>query len=291
MTPNDAPFLLRTTRARVTRSGMAVVLCLALTACGGDEARGRDAGGEEEGPVTTSSLFGAGDRPDEAEGTDERAGASSPDPTSRPSAAGPPASDDTQTVNLTDLGFTRGAADAPIRVVEFSDFGCGYCRKFHAETYPALEEEYIETGKVAWKYIPFVLGMFPNAVEAAMAGECAGAQDRFAVMRDRLFRDQGEWRKASDPYELFKRFAREEGLDQDRFARCVDERRPSERVRANIQAGRDVGVRGTPMFLVQGYPLQGALPLSVFRDVFDRVLDAGQEERGGGATGPGQGGS
>ncbi len=190
--------------------------------------------------------------------------------------AAPASPDDSGTLNVTDLGFNRGAPDAPIRVIEFSDFGCGYCKKFHLETFPTLAEEYIETGKVAWKYIPFVLGMFPNAVQAAMAGECAGRQDSFGAYRDRLFEDQGEWKKSSRPYELFKEYAAEEGLDAERFARCVDERIPSERVRANIEAGRKVGVRGTPMFVINGFPVQGALPVDVFREIFSRVLEAEQ---------------
>jgi len=248
---------------------LALLLLVALAGCGGGEAEGHVGDGAADSTrstVTSSALFGGGVRSD--------ASGRTPRPEPPPGIARRDAGRDTQAVDLSRLGFNVGSSDAPIRVVEFSDFGCGYCKRFHAETYPTLKEEYIETGKVVWKYVPFVLGMFPNAVEAAMAGECAGAQGRepFAAMRDRLFEEQGEWRKSSEPYALFKEYAREVGLEGERFDRCVDERVPAERVRANVRAGRRVGVRGTPMFVVEGFPLQGALPLEAFREIFDKML-------------------
>lgn len=194
---------------------------------------------------------------------------------------------DTAGVDVSGMGYTVGSPDAPIRVVEFSDFGCGYCRKFHLETYPTLHEEYVETGKVRWTYIPFVLGIFPNGVEAARAGECAIDQGRFPPIRDRFFEDQDAWQETDDPLGVFVRLAREEGLDAERFRSCLEERQPEERVRRNIQLGQRVGVRGTPTFLVEGHPLQGALPVDVFRQVFERVLR--DPAVGGGSTGGGEG--
>ena len=93
----------------------------------------------------------------------------------------------TPEIPITEIGFNSGSPDAPIKVLEFSDFGCGYCRRFHAETFPALVEQYIETGKVEWKYVTFVSGMFPNGTAAALAAECAGEQERFPPMRELLY--------------------------------------------------------------------------------------------------------
>src|SRR5690625_6346899 len=81
-----------------------------------------------------------------------------------------------QGVDLTGVGYDLGDPCAPISIVEFSDFGCHFCRQFATETFPTLEREYIETGKVRWKYIPFVLGIFPNGDRAAIAGVCAAQQ-------------------------------------------------------------------------------------------------------------------
>ena len=174
-------------------------------------------------------------------------------------------------MDLAALGFDAGTAGAPLQVVEFSDFGCGYCARFHAEVFPSLEKEFIQTGKVEWKYIPMILGMFgPNAELAAHVGECAGEQGHFPTMRDRLFAHQGDWKRADEPRLVFDELARAEGLDMDRYRRCVDEGWRAERIAGGTQLSRQAGVRGTPTFFVVGYgSIPGMLPLDVFRQVLD----------------------
>jgi protein-disulfide isomerase len=172
------------------------------------------------------------------------------------------------------MGYTLGSLNAPIRVVEFSDFGCGYCRVFQEETLPVLLEEYVESGKVHWTYIPFVLGIFPNGAEAAVAGECAGDQGGFEPMRRRLYTDQPGWRSSDDPNSFFTQLAEEEGLDTTRFTQCLDGEVAIQRVRDNTRMGNQAGVRGTPGFFINGFPLSGALPLDSFRDLLDLELSA-----------------
>ncbi len=178
-----------------------------------------------------------------------------------------------QALGLDQIGYTMGDPSAPVRILEFSDFGCGYCRKFHEETFPTLEQEYIETGKVYWKYVPMILGMFPNAMEAARAGECGGAQDRFREIQDRLFRDQGTWKKSSDPVASVEAIAAELGLDMTRYRACVAEGERDDRIATGTQLSREAGVRGTPTFFIVGYaPIPGALPLELFREVLDTAV-------------------
>lgn len=202
-----------------------------------------------------------------------------------PSSTGPVPVDMPQeapSIDLASLGYNSGSSEAPIRVLEFSDFGCGYCRQFHAESFPVLEEEFMATGKVEWKYVPIVIGLFPNAMEAARAGECAGEQGRFPVMRDLLFDRQREWKSSDDPEPLMQGYAREVGLEMERFDNCVSEGWQDERILAGTQLSREVGVRGTPTFFVVGYaPIPGAIPLDLFREVLQTVYD----ERTGGAAG------
>lgn len=184
-------------------------------------------------------------------------------------------------VNLTGMGYDLGSPTARVTVVEFSDFGCGYCRQFHEVTFPTLRSEYVDTGRVRWKYVPFTIGMFPNASEAALAGDCAGEQGRFHEMKARLYAEQSTWRGSRTPFELFGSWARDLGLDEGRFSACLlDERRHQRLEAANAAAGR-LGVRGTPTFFVQGFPVQGAIPLTLFRSVLDEVL---QETSGDGDT-------
>lgn len=182
-------------------------------------------------------------------------------------------------VELTDLGYTFGDPNAPVRVIEFSDFGCGYCRRFHMESYPGLVEDYVDTGKVAWQYVPFVLGIFPHGVESATAGECAVEQEKLGAFGDRMFADQAEWKNEQGAVrDIFLRYAREEGLDVGRFEQCLEEDWRRDQVRRNILAGGRLGVRGTPTFFIPGYqPLQGALPEEIFQQVLEHVLNAEAE--------------
>ena len=195
-------------------------------------------------------------------------------PTS-PRRTSPRISSDDQTTpppQIADMGYNTGSSEAPVKVLEISDFGCGYCRRFHEETFPSLAEIYMDGGFVEWKFIPFVLGMFPNGLEAAIAGECAGEQDKFVPMQGRLFADQGGWRNSTDPYAFFSTLANEEGLDVARFDNCVEGGWRENRVRDNIRVGQQSGARGTPLFLVDGRPLQGALDLADFRALLDAAL-------------------
>lgn len=183
-----------------------------------------------------------------------------------------------RSVNVTELGYDEGARDAPVHVVEFSDFGCGYCRKFHLETASTLREEYVETGMVRWKTIPFVTGLFSHSRQAARAAECAARQGRYAPMAHRLFEDQPTWKPSDDPGPHFRDYAREAGLDLDRFDACVVEGRGAERVEGANRAAAQLGVRATPTFFIDSYPVQGALPLEIFREVLDARLEGREPE-------------
>lgn len=173
-------------------------------------------------------------------------------------------------VLLDTLGYDVGDPEAPVRMVEFSDFGCGYCRTFHMDVWPTIEREYVATGKVYWKYVPMILGRFSNAREAAMAGECAGAQGQFKAMQNRLFADQATWKDGGDPEGALDAMAASAGLEMEPWRECVSTEARADRVEAGTQLSQQAGVRGTPTFFIMGYaPLPGALPLELFREVLD----------------------
>lgn len=190
-----------------------------------------------------------------------------------------------QELPITEIGFNSGSPDAPIKVLEFSDFGCGYCSRFHLETFPTLTEDYIETGKVEWKYVTFVSGMFSNGDAAALAAECAGEQGHFAPMRALLYERQAEWKRLSNPAGALEALAVEAGARAEDYRRCVAEERPAPRIRSGFLAGARIGVRGTPTFLINGMPLVGAQPIELWADIFT-VAEAEAAARSG-AGGPG----
>lgn len=176
-----------------------------------------------------------------------------------------------QEIDLTGVGHDRGQPNSPVRVVEFGDFGCHACAFFARETLPVIQEEFIATGKVFWKYVPMMLGIFPNGEEAARAAECAAEQDAFWEMHDHLFAEQTSWTSEEEPDERFAAYAAELELDVPAFQRCYEEDHVAERIqRANDVAGQ-LGVRATPTFVINGERIEGALPPEQFREILEKA--------------------
>lgn len=192
-------------------------------------------------------------------------------PTARAAPAGPRRVD-FHGVDLTGVGYDQGSPAAPVVLVNFSDFGCPFCARFSQETYPTIERDYVKTGKVFFKYVPFVMGMFPNGDQAARAAECAAEAGRFWPMHDRLYAEQRAWKGTRAPYELFQREARRVGLDAGRFDACYAKEGRHPRTRQANAAAEALGVRVTPSFLVGDRGVEGALPLAQFRELLDAAL-------------------
>jgi protein-disulfide isomerase len=259
------------TRTRFTRPLARTALAAAVLAACGD----RTAEAARGTVPSAETVFAAPPAPAPAASAPDQPAATlpglelppAPEPDFKPALedAGAPAPVDT--IDLRRLGYDRGRADAPVVVVEFSDFGCPFCATFATSTYPALHREFVETGKVRWKYVPFVMGMFPNGAEAARAAECAAEQGKFWEMHDRLFAAQREWKRSGSPVGLFTGYAREIGLDAGRFGACYREDRGGGRTRANNRAADAARIRATPSFIVNGRLVEGALPLETFRQV------------------------
>lgn len=225
------------------------------------------------------AMLACGETGEAAPGSDSSpAGAAADVPAQ--SQAGVPGQPDPQSVDLTTLGYDMGSIMAPIRVIEFSDFGCVYCKLFQEESFPALREEFVDAGHVAWKFIPFDLGSFNNSGQMALAAECALEQDALDDLKGSLYRTQDQW-KASTPVEaraMIEGLARDAGLDIGRFQRCLEQGLREDRHQASNEAARLIGVRGTPTFIVDGQLVQGAPPLELFQEYFrERVAELGSE--------------
>lgn len=178
-----------------------------------------------------------------------------------------PAAAQDGTVDVSSLGYDRGETDAQIVIVEFADFACSACGLFARETLPEVHREWIATGRARIKYIPFILGIFPRAMEAAEAAECAAEQDSFWPMHDMLYSLQREWSGAGDPRAKFVEYARRMALDVPGFESCLDADRHHETVRHNTRVAQQLQIRGTPTFFVNGARIQGAVPLEQMRAI------------------------
>ena len=175
-----------------------------------------------------------------------------------------------------------GNSDAPITIVEFSDFQCPFCARFHTQTLPSILEEYIEQGKVKLVFRDFpIQSIHPNALPASVAAECANDQNKFREMHDALFEKQNEWNKleTTEALSLFSKYASEMQLDQESFDSCLTSGKHIPEIQNDLNDGRDYGVTGTPGFFVGNdqigfVELKGAQPFESFKKVIDAQLNS-----------------
>jgi predicted DsbA family dithiol-disulfide isomerase len=157
-----------------------------------------------------------------------------------------------------------GSPDAPVQIVEFSDFECPFCRRAEG-TVRAVVAKY--QGKVSLAYRDFPLSaIHASAQQAAEASRCAAEQGRFWPYHERLFANEALDVKA------LKTYARDVGLDASKFDACLDLHRQRDAVDRDLQQGRLAGVSGTPTFFINGIPLTGAQPAAAFEKIIDEEL-------------------
>jgi predicted DsbA family dithiol-disulfide isomerase len=157
-----------------------------------------------------------------------------------------------------------GAPDAPVQIVEFSDFECPFCRRAES-TIRAVVAKY--QGKVSLAYRDFPLSaIHSSAQQAAEASRCAAEQGKFWPYHERLFSNEALDVKA------LKTYARDIALDGSRFDACLDLHRQRDAVEHDLQQGRLAGVSGTPAFFINGIPLTGAQPAAAFEKIIDEEL-------------------
>jgi protein-disulfide isomerase len=174
----------------------------------------------------------------------------------------------------------KGDPNAPITIVEFSDFQCPFCARFFTETLPLIEKNYIETGKVKFVYRDFPIpSIHQNAIPAAIASECADEQGMFWEFHDKLFENQILWQDLDNQnvVRTFEQYADELALDTDTFNTCLESAKYLEEVQNDLNEGVSYGVAGTPGFFIGnekiGYGMvSGAQPYATFQQVFDQLL-------------------
>jgi len=159
-----------------------------------------------------------------------------------------------------------GPADAPITIIEFSDFECPFCSRFARQTAPALRRQYGD--RLRWIFVNYPLrSIHPNAYEAALAGECAAEQELFWPFYDALF--SGRHRISPAGYE---EAARTVGLDIERFQACYENADHAAEVALDMKEGEKFYVLGTPTFYVNGKRMEGAQRPEAFAAVIDSML-------------------
>lgn len=145
----------------------------------------------------------------------------------------------------------KGGEDAAVVIFEIADFQCPYCARFAAEIAPALDEKYVESGRVQWVFVNLPLPNHPLAWHAAEAALCAGvAGDQFWPMHDRLFEEQEEWADSDDPDARFAQYAADLGVPGDAFRRCTAEDEVASLILQDFSSAVSAGISGTPTFII-----------------------------------------
>jgi len=170
-------------------------------------------------------------------------------------------------VNLDDAAIRIGDPNAPVTIVEYTDYQCPFCQRHVQETMPAITRELIDTGRVQYIIKDFPLdSLHPEARVAAAAARCAADQDGYFEMHDAIFDQQSAWSGATPAgaTAVMIGFAEEIGLETAVFSDCLESGKYDDIVQQNLEEGAGFGVTGTPAFFIDGYPVTGAQPIDLF---------------------------
>ncbi len=178
----------------------------------------------------------------------------------------PPAPTEPIDVSIDDDAI-KGDANAPVTIIEFSEYQCPFCKRYVDQTLTEIQKKYIDTGKVKYVFRDFPLGFHQNAKPAAMATECVhelGGDEAYWKYHDKLFENT----QALDSDSL-KKYASDMGYD---IADCLDSEKFSDEVDADAKEGSSYGVQGTPAFFINGRFLSGAQPFAAFEALIEEEL-------------------
>lgn len=176
---------------------------------------------------------------------------------------------------------SMGDPNAPVKIVEYSDFQCPFCKRFADETEHAIVDNYIATGKVYFTYR--TMGNFVSnnigqggkeSRDSAMAAYCAADQGKFWEYKDSLFANWKGEDVGSFTQKRLIAMAESIGLDVDQFSQCLKSGKYSDQVEQDNQDGNTAGITGTPAFLINGELLTGAQPFATFQQAIEAALQA-----------------
>jgi len=172
-----------------------------------------------------------------------------------------------------DKARVRGEENAPIRIVEVSDFQCPYCRQFFDETYAQIDSAYIQTGKASYLWVGYANPGHGRAWPAMAAAYCAGAVGKFWPMHDILFKQQEEWGSAPDPAVNFVGYAADLNIDGESFGSCMRNSLLAPLMLRDYASVMGAGISSTPYFiLADSIAIRGAADYATFSSALDTLL-------------------
>lgn len=262
---------------RPVRTALALALLAALAAgagCGETERKDETTAAERQ---ILQELAALRDDVDEVKDALAEIQAQNAQRAAAPTAAAPAPRPTHSLVPVQTAGFPfLGKKDAPVTMVEFTDYQCPFCRRHFAATLPKIKTDYLDTGKVRYVLVDNPIPSHRYAAQAAEAAHCAGDQDHFWEMHDFLFTNQHRIQP-----DAFAGFAKEMGLDEAAFTACMGENRHQAQIQAGGRLASAAGARGTPSFVlgktapdgsVSGDLIVGAKAYALFKDHLDKLL-------------------
>ncbi len=181
---------------------------------------------------------------------------------------------DAEVINRPQVSFnTVGDPNAPVKIVEYSDFQCPYCGNFTRDTEQQLLDAYVATGKVYFEYRTFGQFIGPESMRSGEAAYCAGDQEKFWEMHDLIFANQTGENVGAYSDERLVAFAEKLGLEMSAFNDCFNSNKYESRVLQDGVDGQAAGIRATPSFIVNGKLVEGAVPFEAFKVEIDSFLN------------------
>lgn len=174
-----------------------------------------------------------------------------------------------------DNAFAIGDPDAPVTIVEYTDYQCPFCARHALQTFNRIEEEFVDSGQVRYVFKDMPLTQIhPQATLVAEAARCAGTQDQeaFVTMHDLLFENQRAWSGNGAAADLFAEYAAEIGIDGDGFAACLENHETEAAVQADMAEAMSLGISGTPAFIINGQQVFGAQPFELFARAVETLI-------------------
>jgi protein-disulfide isomerase len=173
-----------------------------------------------------------------------------------------------------DLGRIKGSEQAPVWIIVISDFQCPFCKRWHDETAPRIERDYVRTGKVRMAYLNFPISTHRNAQPAHELAMCAAEQGKFWPVADKLFATMSDWKNRFNAVAYFDSLARTLPLEQERLSACIKGGDLRPLIEADYRRASRVGVGSTPTFFIGDKAIIGAQPYEAFAEAIDAALVA-----------------
>jgi protein-disulfide isomerase len=193
------------------------------------------------------------------------------------SAAGTVAQAQDTALVRADKARIQGSESAKVWMIIASDFQCPYCKQFKEETYKQILKDYVAAGKIRVAFLNHPMSFHPNAIPAAEAAMCAGTQDRFWPMHDKLFETQERWSKLGNPQAVFDSLATSLSLRMESWRGCVTTHKTRPMVDSDFARSRAGGVEGTPSFFIGNrLAIVGVEPYANFRAALDAAIAGGR---------------